>query len=183
MKKHQMLKPQKVNNYMNFKSEFENNYLRLFQARNSDFEKLYLVAKNPSIWEQHPESDRWKRSKFSLFFKNGLANDFGLLIVFDKRVDKFIGSTRFYGYDKNNNAIRVGFTFISKDYWGTLVNFHIKKMMLDYAFNFVDNIFFDIGVNNIRSRKAIEKIGARLFIDNPSGNVVYNIVKEDFNDV
>ena len=55
--------------------------------------------------------------------------------------------------------------------------------MLDYAFNFVDNIFFDIGVNNIRSRKAIEKIGARLFIDNPSGNAVYNIVKEDFNDV
>ena len=69
MKKHQMLKPQRVNNYMNFKSEFENNYLRLFQAQNSDFDKLYLVAKNPSIWVQHPENDRWKRSKFSLFLK------------------------------------------------------------------------------------------------------------------
>ena len=68
MKKHQILKLPKVNYCMNFKSEFENNYLRLFQAQNSDFEKLYLVAKDPGVWEQHPESDRWKRSKFSLFF-------------------------------------------------------------------------------------------------------------------
>ena len=168
---------------MNFKSEFENDYLRLFQAHNSDFEKLYSIAKDPNIWKQHPENDRWKREKFSIFFKNGLLNDFGLLIIYDKRTNDFIGSTRYYSYDVNENAIRVGFTFISTDYWGTLVNFHIKKMMLDYAFNFVDTIFFDIGVNNIRSRKAMEKIGARLFIDNPNGNVVYNIVKEDFNDV
>lgn len=178
-----MQKLQKVNGFMNFKCEFENNYLRLFQAQNSDFEKLYLVAKDPKIWEQHPENDRWKKSKFSLFFKNGLSNEFGLLIVFDKRDNNFIGSTRFYGYDINNSAIRVGFTFISKEYWGTTVNFHIKKMMLDYAFNFVHNIFFDIGVNNIRSRKAVEKIGARLVIDSPTGNVVYRIVKENFNDV
>ena len=183
MKKHQILKLPKVNYCMNFKSEFENNYLRLFQAQNSDFEKLYLVAKDPGVWEQHPENDRWKRSRFSLFFKNGLANEFGLLIVFDKRTNKVIGSTRFYGYDKNYSSIRVGFTFISQDYWGTLVNFHIKKMMLDYAFNFVNNVFFDIGVNNIRSRKAVEKIGARLFVDNPTGNVVYIIVKESSNDV
>ena len=52
MKKHQILKLPKVNYCMNFKSEFENNYLRLFQAQNSDFEKLYLVAKDPGVWEQ-----------------------------------------------------------------------------------------------------------------------------------
>ena len=48
---------------MNFKSEFENDYLRLFQAHNSDFEKLYSIAKDPNIWTQHPENDRWKREK------------------------------------------------------------------------------------------------------------------------
>ena len=165
---------------MNFKTEFENDYLRLFQADNSDFEKLYSIAKDPNIWKQHPENDRWKREKFSIFFKNGLLNDFGLLIIYDKRTDGFIGSTRYYSYDINDNAIRVGFTFISTDYWGTLVNFHIKKMMLDYAFDFVDNVYFDIGVKNIRSRKAVEKIGACLFIDNPTGNVVYKLKRENF---
>ena len=112
---------------MNFKTEFENDYLRLFQADNSDFEKLYSIAKDPNIWKQHPENDRWKREKFSIFFKNGLLNDFGLLIIYDKRTDGFIGSTRYYSYDINDSAIRVGFTFISTDYWGTLVNFHIKN--------------------------------------------------------
>lgn len=165
---------------MNFKTEFENDYLRLFQADNSDFEKLYSIAKDPNIWKQHPENDRWKREKFSIFFKNGLLNDFGLLIIYDKRTDGFIGSTRYYSYDINDSAIRVGFTFISTDYWGTLVNFHIKKMMLDYAFDFVDNVYFDIGVKNIRSRKAVEKIGACLFIDNPTGNVVYKLKRENF---
>ena len=54
---------------MNFKSEFENDYLRLFQAHNSDFEKLYSITKDPNIWKQHPENDRWKREKFSIFLK------------------------------------------------------------------------------------------------------------------
>ena len=121
-----------------------------------------------------------EKRKIFYFFKNGLLNDFGLLIIYDKRTDGFIGSTRYYSYDINHNAIRVGFTFISTDYWGTLVNFHIKKMMLDYAFDFVDNVYFDIGVKNIRSRKAVEKIGACLFIDNPTGNVVYKLKRENF---
>jgi RimJ/RimL family protein N-acetyltransferase len=32
--------------------------------------------------------------------------------------------------------------------------------MLDYAFQFVDKVYFHIGAFNIRSQKAIEKIGA-----------------------
>ena len=38
----------------------------------------------------------------------------------------------------------------------------------------------DIGVKNIRSRKAVEKIGARLFVDKPTANVVYKLSKENF---
>ena len=32
--------------------------------------------------------------------------------------------------------------------------------MLDYAFQYVDKVYFHIGAQNIRSQKAIEKIGA-----------------------
>ena len=52
--------------------------------------------------------------------------------------------------------------------------------MLDYTFDFVDNVCFDIGVKNIRSRKAVEKIGASLFVDNLTGNVVYKLSKQNF---
>ena len=51
LKKNLILKSKKVNNFMNFKTEFENDYLRLFQADNSDFEKLYSIAKDPNIWK------------------------------------------------------------------------------------------------------------------------------------
>ena len=53
-----------------------------------------------------------EKRKIFYFFKNGLLNDFGLLIIYDKRTDGFIGSTRYYSYDINDSAIRVGFTFI-----------------------------------------------------------------------
>ena len=37
----------------------------------------------------------------------------------------------------------------------------MKKLMLDHAFKFVETVIFHIGDKNIRSQKAIEKLGAR----------------------
>ena len=41
--------------------------------------------KNPLIWEQHPENDRWKEEKFKIYLDKGIKNDFGIYGVFDKR--------------------------------------------------------------------------------------------------
>ena len=165
---------------MNFKSHFEDSSISLLQIKKENFEELYLVASDPIIWEQHPENDRWKKEKFSIFYKNGLQNKFGFLLIFDKHKNKIIGSTRFYSYDKIDKAIRIGFTFISQEYWGTSINFQVKKMMLDYTFKYLDKVYFDIGINNFRSRKAVEKLGASLFSDNKKGNVVYTLKKNQF---
>ena len=165
---------------MNFKSNFENEIISLYQIKEEYFEELYSVASNPIIWEQHPENDRWKKEKFSIFLRNGYENEFGFLLIFHKDTKKIIGSTRFYSYDKIDKAIRIGFTFISPEYWGTSINFQIKKMMLDYAFKYLDKVYFDIGGNNFRSRKAVEKLGASLFKDNKVGNVVYVLNKIKF---
>ena len=165
---------------MNFKSHFEDTSISLLQIKKENFEELYLVASDPIIWEQHPENDRWKKEKFSIFYKNGLQNKFGFLLIFDKHKNEIIGSTRFYSYDKMDKAIRIGFTFISQKYWGTSINFQVKKMMLDYTFKYLDKVYFDIGINNFRSRKAVEKLGARLFSDNKKGNVVYILEKNQF---
>jgi len=35
----------------------------------------------------------------------------------------------------------------------------MKQLMLDHAFTFVENVVFLIGPQNIRSQKAVEKIG------------------------
>ena len=35
---------------------------------------LYNIGKNPLIWEQHPEHDRWKEEKFKIYFDKGIKN-------------------------------------------------------------------------------------------------------------
>ena len=43
---------------------------------------------------------------------------------------------------------------------GGQYNREMKSLMLNHAFKFVENVVFLIGEKNIRSQKAIEKIGA-----------------------
>ena len=36
----------------------------------------------------------------------------------------------------------------------------MKEVLLEHAFTIVENVYFDIGKENFRSRKAVEKLGA-----------------------
>ena len=164
---------------MNIKIKLENKNFIIKQLKNIDFNLLYNIGKNKKIWEQHPEHDRWKKEKFTNFFNNGIKNEFGIYGIFDKSNNNIIGSTRFYLYNKKENCVKLGFTFLTPDHWGANTNLQIKTLMLGYAFNYVENVYFDIGKNNIRSRKAIEKIGATLYLDADIGNVLYVLKIED----
>ena len=164
---------------MNIKKKLENKNFIIKQLKNRDFNLLYNIGKNKKIWEQHPENDRWKKEKFHNFFNNGIKNDFGIYGIFDKSNNNIIGSSRFYSYNKNENYIKIGFTFLTPEHWGSNTNLQIKTLMLGYAFNYVKIVYFDIGKNNIRSRKAIEKIGATLYLDADIGNVMYILRYED----
>jgi RimJ/RimL family protein N-acetyltransferase len=76
--------------------------------------------------------------------------------------------------------IAIGYTFIAKKYWGTNYNKQLKKLMIAYAFEFVDAVLFYIGKNNIRSQKAIQKIGANYFSEKDN-SLIYIINKQDWN--
>lgn len=56
----------------------------------------------------------------------------------------------------------IGYTFIARSYWGTGLNDRVKRIMLQYAFDHVDTVRFDVFAKNHRSQKAVEKLGARL---------------------
>lgn len=125
-----------------------------------DFDALYAVANDPLLWEQHPETDRWKRVKFERFFYDGLANDLGCFVIREKHSGRPVGSSRFYGYDAANRCIRIGYTFIAREFWGTSANREIKEVMLSRSFASVEQVFFDIGPQNYRSIAAVKKLGA-----------------------
>src|SRR5207244_7662074 len=123
-----------------------------------DCDDPVAVASDPLIWEQHPESDRYKEDVFRVFFREALECG-GAFVIIDTKSQQIIGSTRFHGYDPEKSEIEIGWTFLARKYWGGRYNRELKHLMLAHAFKFVESVVFYVGENNVRSQKATEKIG------------------------
>ena len=154
--------------------------LEVRPLRADDWEELYAVASDPLLWEQHPNSDRYKPDVFRKFFDEALESG-GAFVVLDRKTGRVIGSSRFHCYDLVRSEIEIGWTFLARSHWGGIYNGELKRLMLLHAFKFVDNVLFFIGSTNVRSQRALEKIGgvrAGTKID-PNGreNFIYRITR------
>jgi RimJ/RimL family protein N-acetyltransferase len=137
--------------------------LSLRPLRPEDFPALYAVASDPLIWEQHPASDRYKEEVFREFFRAALASGgaFAVLDAPDPKAGRvtIIGSSRFFGYNEEQSEIEIGWTFLARSHWGGRYNREMKQLMLRHAFQFVKRVVFLVGPQNLRSQRAMEKIG------------------------
>ena len=133
--------------------------IELRPLAHDDWDELFAVASDSLIWEQHPERDRYKEDVFRIFFKEALESG-GAFIIIDRKTQHIIGSTRFYGYDPEKSEIEIGWTFLARKYWGGRYNAEMKRLLLNHAFKFVESVVFFVGEDNVRSQKAMEKIGA-----------------------
>lgn len=140
-------------------NHLKNNLISLSPLQENDFEELYVVANDELLWEQHPNKLRYQRDVFQNFFEGAMLSG-GAFLIRDSKTNEVVGSSRFYDYNEIENSILIGYTFIGRKFWGTNYNKSLKKLMLDYAFQHVNKVYFHIGAFNIRSQKAIEKIGA-----------------------
>ena len=125
-----------------------------------DFDALFAAASDPLIWEQHPENDRYQRAVFEKFFQGALDSK-GAFAVIERKSGRIIGSSRYRNLVPAESEVEIGFTFLERAYWGGVYNGELKSLMLAHAFRFVDRVVFVVGENNLRSQKALEKIGAR----------------------
>lgn len=135
--------------------------IELRPAIADDFDALFAVARDPLIWEVHPAHDRWQEPVFRRFFADGLASG-GMLVAIDRASRAVIGSSRYDFGRAEADEVEVGWTFLARPHWGGRYNGEMKRLMLDHAFGSVGRVIFLIGDTNIRSRRAIEKIGGRL---------------------
>jgi N-acetyltransferase len=143
----------------------EGTTLRLRPLRPDDLAPLYAVARDPRIWEQHPASDRWRRDVFERFFADALASGGALLV--ETRDGETIGSSRYAAVDGDDRMVEIGWTFLARSHWGGATNGELKRLMLDHAFAAVEVVVFRVGVDNRRSRRAVEKLGALLVRTEP----------------
>ena len=133
--------------------------IELRPLKPDDWDELFSVASDPLIWEQHPEPDRYTEDVFRVFFKGALDSG-GAFVIIDRKTQHIIGSTRFYGYDPKKSEIEIGWTFLARKYWGGRYNAEMKRLLLNHAFKFVESVVFFVGEENVRSQKAMEKLGA-----------------------
>jgi RimJ/RimL family protein N-acetyltransferase len=124
----------------------------------ADLHDLYAAAADPLIWEQHPNHDRYQEEAFKVFFREALESR-GALIAIDRKDGRVIGSSRFHGYNEARREIEIGWTFLARSHWGGTYNREMKQLMLRHAFRFVTSVIFLVGPQNIRSQRAVEKIG------------------------
>lgn len=124
-----------------------------------DRELLYALASDPLIWEQHQQKNRWTKTVFNEFFEGSIQSN-GALVILDPLTNQLIGSTRFNPIEGTQNAIEIGWSFLDRNYWGGQYNRAIKSLLINYAFQFVDQIVFYINQDNIRSQKSVQKLGA-----------------------
>jgi len=143
--------------------------LELRPLREADFAALYAVAADPLIWEQHPVPDRYREEVFRDFFAEHLASG-GALIVLDRSTNAVIGTSRFHGYDPKRSEVEIGWTFLARSYWGGTHNRELKALMLGHAFRFVRTVVFLVHPGNIRSQRAVEKLGAARIGERLDGN-------------
>jgi RimJ/RimL family protein N-acetyltransferase len=159
----------------------KNEWVELTPLTETDFEELYAVAKDPLVWEQHPNPDRYKRDVFQTYFQ-GAVESKGAFLIKDS-TGNAIGCTRFYDHVPEIKEVKIGYTFFSRDCWGKPFNQSTKSLMLQYAFQFVHDVIFHVGANNIRSQKAMEKMGAlrigqetvAYYGEEPRENIVYKM--------
>ena len=161
--------------------------IRLEPLQAADFDALYAVAADPLIWEQHPNRNRYQRAVFDTYFQGAIESG-GAFSIIDNAGGRCIGSSRYYDLDEARSEVRVGYTFLARSTWGRGYNRALKILMLDHAFRFVERVVFHVGAENMRSRKAMEKLGGIYLGDAAISyygeavkqNVVYKIDKADW---
>lgn len=164
-----------------------NEEVQLEPLQPSHLDLLYAIASDPLIWEQHPNPDRYKKEIFEVYFK-GAIDSKGAFLIKNAKSGEVIGCTRFYDYNAEDKSILIGYTFFARSYWGKGINHAVKRLMLHYAFNYVDKVIFHVGALNKRSQIAMERLGAiktgevevAYFGEATKLNFVYTIVKDKF---
>ena len=139
--------------------------VELLPLEEKHLEELSVAASDKELWKVIP-TDCSNREKFFEVYRQAFtARENGAeypFVIFHKPSEKIIGSTRFFDIFPEHRKLEIGWTWITKEFWGTAVNFECKLLLLTFCFETLKTIRVQLKTNelNIRSRTAIGKIGA-----------------------
>ncbi|QRM90693.1 GNAT family N-acetyltransferase [Lacinutrix sp. WUR7] len=147
--------------------QLENEYVKLTLLDGSNYKHLSKIAEEKGLIFYSPSaiSPPEKLKEYVQHAVDSYTKQTAIpFIIYDKKKQAYAGCTRFGLINYKNKVVHIGWTWIGKDFQGSGLNKQMKFLMLQYAFEVLqfDKVEFRIDERNIKSRKAVEKIGGTL---------------------
>lgn len=152
---------------MNTEPILENEVVKLSPLNLHNYHRLTTIAAQKKLVQYSPSDietpDTLKNYVVTALEQKRLKTGIPF-IIYDKRKSMFAGSTRYFNIDRKNKVLEIGSTWIGREFQGSGLNGQMKFLMLEHAFGEMefDKVEFRIDERNIRSRKAVEKLGCTL---------------------
>ncbi len=140
-------------------------YLQLLHPDYIPF--LRALAKDERLWEYTKTLvvNETFDAQFDAYISTALddRNTGGQVsfVIYSSADHAVIGMTRFYKIEPAQKRLSIGYTWYVPQVWGKVHNKECKLLLLRYAFETLgfQRVEFEVAHQNIRSQKAVEKIG------------------------
>ena len=140
-------------------------YLELLQPAHR--EPLRQMARDERIWEftktllPGDGFDKMFDAYFDTALDTGAMGGQQSFVIRQADVNTLIGLTRFYAITPADKRLEIGYTWYTPAVWGKVHNKECKLLLLQYVFETLrfNRAEFKVAGQNLRSQKAVEKIG------------------------
>ncbi len=158
----------------------EGKWVKLIPLQKEHTAELWESASDESLWEHYTFRKMGCYENFERFILHSInealtGKEFTFTII-DKKTGNTIGCTSFLDIQPAARSLEIGRTWIAKYLHGTGFNAGCKYLLLKYCFEELKliRVFFKTDSNNLRSQKAMEKIGAKF-----EGILRNHMIRED----
>lgn len=175
--------------------ELDNDKVLLIPFDNLRNQELSEIVFNDEIWKYMGMFVRTELDLENYILETLKSKEDGVcypFLIIDKKSGKIAGSTRYGNINIASQKCEIGWTWYGKEFQGTGLNKACKYELLKFGFENIGfrRIQFSADQENIRSQKAIEKLGAKqegLFRNNyvdskgkSKNDVYYSIILEEW---
>ncbi|MCL6603176.1 MAG: GNAT family N-acetyltransferase [Paenibacillus sp.] len=187
-----------MNNFFQEEIYLENNYIKLVpfsENYEEDLRKIIFDDEITKFTGHHIVNSNDLKNYIERTITNRNEKLSYPFIVIDKISNQVAGSTSFGNIIFHNKRLEIGWTWYGETFRGTSVNKATKYELLRYAFEEIgfNRVQFSVDVENIRSQKAVLKLGAkqegifRSNYENAKGecrdDVYFSIIKSEWSDL
>jgi RimJ/RimL family protein N-acetyltransferase len=144
--------------------ELKGECVRLVPISLDHLDGLWEAAKPDEIWTYMAATVRSKEEMeqmiASAIQKREKGSDYTFVVI--NQENRIIGSTRYLDILPEHKSLEIGSTWYHPDVWRTRVNTECKYLLLRHAFETweIGRVQLKTDSRNLRSQKAIERIGA-----------------------